>query len=550
MLNNLYINNYALIEKLEIEFHHGFSVITGETGAGKSILLGALALILGKRADTSVLFNQNVKCIVEGQFDISKLKLESFFSEHNLDFDAISILRREIAVNGKSRAFINDTPVNLSVLKKLGLQLVDIHSQQENLQLNNSAFQLEVIDKFGTNEKLLTKYSQKFFEYKSDLQKLDLLKKQNDAFKRDEDYFKFQYNELETAQLDEEEISNLIEKEKLLSHAEEVNSVVETAKNLMEEDDVSVVGRVSTLVDSFSKLVNYGEKYKDIYKRLTSVNIELKDIVAELTNIRIEGDFDENNLQAINSRLDLVYSLQQKHSVNSVAELNNLRAEFERKLNGILNLEDEIAALESSLLKGKVELTKLAEKLNLQRKKNAKSFSIEINNQIKKLGMPDAEFFVGFKMLDNLSDKGLDKINFLFNPNKGGQSGEVSKIASGGELSRLMLAIKSLITNRKLLPTIIFDEIDSGVSGDIAGKVGKVLRQMSDNHQLIAISHLPQIAAKADSHYFVFKENVNGKTASKISLLKPEERVEEIAKLISDENVSSAAREAAKSLMR
>ena len=549
MLNNLYINNYALIEKLEIEFHDGFSVITGETGAGKSILLGALSLILGKRADTSVLFNKKAKCIVEGQFDISSLKLESFFSEHNLDFEKQSVLRREIAVNGKSRAFINDTPVNLSVLKNLGLQLVDIHSQQENLQLNNSSFQLEVIDKFGTDEKLLLKYSQKFIDYKLELQKLEELKTQNETSKRDEDYFRFQFNELEAAQLDEVEISNLIEKEKLLSHAEEVNSVIETAKNKLEEDEVSVVGSISHLTDSFSKLIKYHEKFKDIHHRLSSVNIELKDVVAELANLVIDGDFDENSLQTINNRLDLVYSLQQKHSVNSVVELNNLKAEFERKLSGISNLEDEIAALESKLLKGKTELSKLAEELSKQRKKSAKSFSVEINKQNKKLGMPDAEFFVGFKTLNDLSAKGLDKIDFLFNPNKGGQAGEVSKIASGGELSRLMLAIKSLITNRKLLPTIIFDEIDSGVSGDIAGKVGNMLRQMSNNHQLIAISHLPQIAAKADSHYFVFKENKNGKTTSKITLLKAEERVEEIAKLLSDEKVSAAARETARGLM-
>ena len=549
MLNNLYINNYALIDKLRIEFGKGFSVITGETGAGKSILIGALSLILGKRVDTSVLFNKNTKCIVEGQFDISTLRLESFFRENDIDYDLECILRREIAISGKSRAFINDTPVKLSVLKELGRQLVDIHSQQETLQLNNSNFQLDVIDKFGTNEKLLNKYSQKFFEYKSNSQKLEELKEKNETSKRDEDYFKFQFNELDAARLDEEEISNLIEKEKLLSHAEEVNSTVEIAKDLLQEDENSVVDNISGLVESFSKLASYHDSFKEIYNRLLSVNIELKDIVSEFASLTIGGDFDESNLQTINSRLDLVYSLQQKHSVSSVAELIVLKQEFERKLSGISNLEDEIVVLESKVEKGKTELKELAEKLTLQRKKSAKAFAIEINKQIRKLGMPDAEFIVGLTQLDILTANGLDKIDFLFNPNKGGHIGEVSKIASGGELSRLMLAVKSLITSRNLLPTIIFDEIDSGVSGDIAGKVGKLLRQMSDNHQLIAISHLPQIAAKADSHYFVFKENQNGKTSSKISLLKPEERVEEIAKMLSDEKVSSAAREAARGLM-
>ncbi len=549
MLNNLYINNYALIDKLDIQFHKGFSVITGETGAGKSIFIGALSLILGKRADTFVLFNKKAKCIVEGQFNVSGLKLENFFDDNNLDYEQECILRREIATNGKSRAFINDTPVTLAVLKKLGEQLVDIHSQQENLLLSNSAFQLDVIDRFGTNEKLLNTYQDKFADYKSDLQKLELLKSQNNSFKRDEDYFSFQFNELEAAQLNEEETNKLIEKEKLLSHAEEVNAAVEMARSLLVNDEVSVVGNISNLLGAFSKLADYHNDFKEIYQRLSSVNIELKDIATDIDSLIVDNGNDDNSLQFINSRLDLVYSLQQKHSVNSVKELIILKAEFESKLNGISNLEEEIAVLESKLDKDITELNNLAKKLSIQRKKSSKAFALEINKQIAKLGMPDARFIIDFKLLDSINSKGFDKIDFLFNPNKGEHVREVSKIASGGEVSRLMLAVKSLVTSRKLLPTIIFDEIDSGVSGDIAAKVGKLLKQMSDNHQLIAISHLPQIAAKAHMHYFVFKENKSGATHSSMSLLSEEERVEEVAKMLSDEYVSDSARETARGLM-
>lgn len=549
MLKSLYISNYALIDKLNINFEKGFSVITGETGAGKSILIGALSLLLGNRADSGVLFDKDTKCIVEGVFDISSLNLEAFFIVHELDYEENTILRREIAVNGKSRAFVNDTPVKLAVMKELGIALVDIHSQHDTLKLNNSAFQLDVIDKYGTDEKLLQKYISVYNDYKADLQKLEDLKLRNESSRRDEEYFKFQYNELESAQLDEEEIKSLIEKEKLISHGEEVNSVIEMSKALLLEEESSLVDKLSILIDSFSKLAAYHDNFKDIFNRLSSVNIEVKDIAGEMDALIIEGDFDEDSLQVITDRLNTVYSLQQKHSVSTVAELIVLREEFQSKLKGITNLEQEIKQIEESLSNKVQELGKLAMKLNKQRQKSAVEFSISINKLISKLGMPDSEFFVEINELEHLSSKGLDKLDFLFNPNKGGIKQDISKIASGGEMSRLMLAIKSLVTNRKLLPTIVFDEIDSGVSGDIAGKVGNLLMQISENHQLIAITHLPQIAAKAKHHYFVYKENKNGKTTSKISLLNHDERVEEIAKILSDENVSSAARETARGLL-
>jgi DNA repair protein RecN (Recombination protein N) len=549
MLKTLLINNYALINKLEIDFQNGFSVITGETGAGKSILIGALSLILGNRSDSTVLFNKEAKCVVEGTFEISSLSLENFFNNHELDYDSNTILRREISVNGKSRAFINDTPVKLNILKELGSFLVDIHSQHETLKLNNSSFQLDVIDKYGTNEKLLFKYHEGFNILKRNQKKLEELTLKNESSRRDEEYFKFMFNELDEAQLNEEEIISLIEREKLLAHAEEVNSVVETTRNLLQQNENSVSDEISSLVDSFGKLANYHISFKEIYDRLFSINIEIKDIAAEMDSLLIEGDFDEQSLQSINNRLNIIYSLQQKHSVDTVAELISLKDEFESKLSGILNLEEEIENLRNQLAKEKEELLKQAQNLSVQRQKGAKLFAASMNKIIRNLGMPDAEFSINFNLLEDLTPKGLDSIDFMFNSNKGGQSGEISKVASGGELSRLMLAVKSLITTRKLLPTIIFDEIDTGVSGDIAGKVGDLLRQMSENHQLIAISHLPQIAGKAASHYFVFKENKNGKTNSNIVLLNNNDRVEEIAKMLSNESVSESARETARGLI-
>ncbi len=549
MLNSLYISNYALIDKLNIGFQRGFSVITGETGAGKSILIGALSLLLGKRADTSVLNDGKNKCIVEGEFSISNLALQQFFKAHELDYDNNTILRREISPTGKSRAFVNDTPVKLVVLKELGSKLVDIHSQHETLNLGKSEFQLEVIDRFGTSKNLLDDYAEKFGFYKEGTHKLEELIRKNETSKRDEDYFSFQFNELEAAQLDEEEINALIEKEKLLSHAEEVNSIAGMAREVLIDEDLSVTDKVSELIEAFSKLSSYHPDFKEIYDRLTSVNIELKDIAGELDGMVVEGGFDQDSLQLIYQRLDTVYSLQQKHSVSTVAELIALREEFSSKLKGISGLEEEIVSLKSTLSKTENKLYKLADQISKQRTESGLKFSASVNKVIAKLGMPDAGFQVAVIKQEELMPNGLDKVEFLFSPNKGGKAGTISKIASGGELSRLMLAIKSMITSKELLPTIIFDEIDSGVSGDIAGKVGNLLKEMSVNHQLIAITHLPQIAAKSDKHYFVFKESDNGKTSSKISLLNKEERVEEIAKMLSDETVSKAALETATELL-
>jgi len=549
MLKSLYIKNYALIETLEIDFQSGFSTITGETGAGKSILLGALSLILGKRADSSNLFDETAKCIVEGIFDLSNLNLNNFFPDNDIDYEDLSILRREILPNGKSRAFINDTPVNLNLMRGLASKLVDIHSQHETLKMGSSDFQMEVVDKYGTEQKLLENYKAKYSKFKKDTKALENLRQANEKAKRDEDYFRFQLNELEAININETEFDELVERANYLAHAEEVQQITEKSAHLLIENDESIFDKISEITDDFSGISEFHKQFKEIYERLKSLKIELKDIAEEIESLSVESDNENSNLEQINEKLNIIYTLQQKHNSNTIGELIDIRNDFESKLDNISGLEDQIKELESSLLKQKVELLKFANELTSIRKKSSQSLKKSIQNQLSKLGMPDAEFEVGFTKLNDFAQLGLDKIDFLFSANKGSKLAEIAKIASGGELSRLMLAVKSLITNRKLLPTIIFDEIDNGVSGDIAGKVGNMLKQMSENHQIIAITHLPQIASKANSHYFVYKENKNGRTSSMINLLNSEERIEEVAKMLSDEKVSDAARDAARGLI-
>ncbi len=549
MLKALYISNYALINKLGIEFGSGFSAITGETGAGKSILLGALALILGKRADTSMLFDDNNKCVVEGFFDVSNLGLSNFFDANDLDLDDSTILRREILPSGKSRAFINDTPVNLNVLRELGSSLVDVHSQYETLKLGDSLFQLDVIDRFGTTDKLLDEYHDKFLKYRSDLKLLEELKEQNEKAGRNEDYFRFQLNELDTINIDDDEFRNLVDRERYLSHAGEVNLIAGKSVQVMAESDESVLDKISEISEDFSRISDLHKQFKEISDRLKSQIIELKDIVNEIEGFVLDAGDESANLQQINDVLNNIYSLQQKHNVNSVSRLIALREEFRDKLDNISLIGDKIGLLEKKLKLDVETLSGLAEKLSRTRRKSASVFADSLRKQLAKLGMPDADFMVNFTKLTDFNPRGFDKIDFLFSANRGSAKAEIGKIASGGELSRLMLAVKSLIGSRKLLPTIIFDEIDTGVSGEIAGKVGNMLRQMSENHQLIAITHLPQIAAKANSHYFVFKENSNSRTTSNICLLNKDERIEEIAKMLSDESVSDAARGVARGLI-
>jgi DNA repair protein RecN (Recombination protein N) len=550
MLRHLSIQNYALIEQLDLDFSSGFTVITGETGAGKSILLGALGLLLGKRADPNVLMDKQKKCVVEGFFEVDKLGLHDFFEDNDLDFEALCLLRREIIPSGRSRAFINDTPVKLELLKTLGDRLVDIHSQHQTLMLNNAQFQLEVLDGFIDQPQLLQDYRAAFRKYEENRRTLDELLKKNAAAKQDEDYIRFQYNELESAGLDVGATNELQEREKFLSHAEEVIREVSLSNQLLSADERSAGSQINETVNSLKRIEKFFQPVQQLLQRLEDLQIELKDIAAEIEISLSSISFDPNELQAVTEKLDTVYRLQQKYGLQTVEELINLRDELAAKLSGSVSLEEEIETLSKENIRLKKEVEKIGDQLHEIRTKHARLFEKSLTKILAQLGMKDAVFMVNITRLDSFTENGFNQVRFLFNANKGGIPDEISKIASGGELSRLMLAVKSLVSEENFLPTVIFDEIDAGVSGEIAGKVGNILKEMALKHQLIVISHLPQIASKAGTHLLATKSEENGHTRSQISLLDVDGRVDEIAKMMSDEKVSHSAIETARELLK
>lgn len=549
MLKHLTIKNYALIRHLDIDFHQGFSVMTGETGAGKSIILGALGLIIGKRADTQVMLEKDKKCIVEGTFSIREYGLLPFFRDNNLDFEENTILRREIGVSGKSRAFINDTPVNLNLLKQLGDRLIDIHSQHNTITLNDSNFQLAVIDDFISHPELLTEYRSKYDNYLELKKKLAQLLENETRFKADQDYFQFQFDELEKAGLEDDEQEELEKELELLDNTELIKSSLVLSTQLLQEEDGNIVEKLNEVETSLRGLIKFHDRIQELQQRIESNLIDLKDISAELQSIEENVNYDPQRIQELKNRLDLIYHLQQKHRVNSVHELIAVRDRINEKLQSIYSMDDEIEQTRKSLDQSEQSLNKIASKIADNRKKAIPVFEQNITAILKELGMPEAQFKVELLSLDNYTRDGLDKIIFLFNANRGGTPDEVSRIASGGELSRLMLSIKSLISGRNLLPTIIFDEIDMGVSGDIANKVGNILLNISENMQVMAITHLPQIAGKGDTHYRVYKQNHLDKTISEINIIDGDDRINEIAKMLSGEKISRVAVENARELL-
>jgi DNA repair protein RecN (Recombination protein N) len=549
MLQHLSIQNYALIEKLSLDFSSGFTVITGETGAGKSILLGALGLLLGNRADPNVLMNKQKKCVVEGSFEMDKLGLQDFFKENDLDFESPGILRREIIPSGRSRAFVNDTPVKLEVLKKLGEVLVDIHSQHQTLMLNNEQFQLEVLDGFINQREVLQNYHTVFRKYETNRRQLEQLIQKNTSAKQDEDYIRFQLNELESARLNTEATSELIEKEKFLSHAEEIIREVSKTNQILSEDEPSLNSQITEVVNGLNRIAAFFQPAQQLLERLQNLQIEFKDIASEIEFSLSSISFDANELREVTDKLDNIYRLQQKYGVQSVDALIEIRDDFADKLEQSVSLEEEIEVLTEESAQMKKDVEKLGQYLHQSRVKHAVLFEQSISKILLQLGMKDAVFVVRVSKHENYSETGCDQVRFLFNANKGGTPNEISRIASGGELSRLMLAIKSLVNQKNFLPTVVFDEIDAGVSGEIAARVGNILKQMSENHQLIVISHLPQIASKAGTHLLASKYEENGLTHSQISLLDTDGRVDEIAKMMSDEKVSRSAIETAKELL-
>jgi DNA repair protein RecN (Recombination protein N) len=550
MLKHLSVQNYALIDKLEVELTDGLTIITGETGAGKSILLGALGLIAGSRADTQSLQDKTKKCIIEAAFNIKEYKLKDFFKDNELDYEAVSTIRREINPEGKSRAFINDTPVTLNQLKELGERLIDIHSQHQTLSLNGADFQLSVVDAFAKHEDVLTEYKSEFKNYKSLEKQLNELIERESQAKKDLDYFQFQFNELEDTNLKVGEQVEMEQELETLNNAEDIKlNLSKAAFSLAggEQNLLSSFNEIKAILNSLSK---FKPEIAELNTRINSAYIELKDISNELESLEQEIVYDPKRIELLNEKLDSIYRLQQKHQVKTIEELIAIKEELSNKLLDFSSLETEIQKTKAALGQSTKTLTSKSKTLSDNRKKVIPKIEKEIANLLSALSMPNAQLKINQTALEQFGTTGMDKISFLFSANKGSDFKELNKVASGGELSRLMLSIKSLIAQLTALPTIIFDEIDTGVSGDVADKVGSIMNTMSDKMQVITITHLPQIASKGESHLFVYKEDKNNKTYSNIKKLNSEERIQEIAKMLSTGSPTAAAISNAKELLK
>jgi len=549
MLLHLSVENFILIPKLEISVHKGFTCITGETGAGKSILVGALSLILGQRADTSVLRDKNQKCIVEGSFLIEGYNLNSIFEANDLDYESTSFFRREINPQGKSRAFINDTPVNLNVLKEIGERLVDIHSQHQTLELNDAAFQLGMVESYAGQPQTLVSYRKVFNEYNSLKSELEECIRKEQQSVNEKEFLNFQFEELGKATLAANEQQEAEEELEILTHAEEIKTRTFSAIGILADDELNVSDKLSEIKQLLEQASRFSHHLLPLSERISGSLIEIKDIANELRSFSDGVHFDAERIEKLGLRLDMIYHLEQKHRVHSVAELIAIMNELSDKLFAIGSLESRIVEIKEALSKKESELLQVSNVLSDQRMAVIPTIETEMRNVLENLGMPSAIFKIKQETLAYFSATGTDKITFLFSANKGGEIREIQKVASGGELSRLMLALKSLVLNRSLLPTVLFDEIDSGVSGDIAGKVGGIMRSMSKHMQVIAITHLPQIAGKADSHLLAFKEDGATSTVSSLRVLSNEDRVNEIARMLSDETITESAKVTARELL-
>lgn len=549
MLQSLSVENYALIEKLEIEFKSGLNIITGETGAGKSILLGALGLILGQRADTSSLKDNEKNCVIEGIFDIEKMNLKTFFEENDIDFEKQTAVRRIITPSGKSRAYINDIPVNLTTLRDLGLKLIDIHSQHETLHLSNHQFQLNVVDVVAGNPDLLANYQQNFSTYKKEEQKLQQLIDEQKKNASDYDYYSFQFQQLADAKLVDGEQHVLEEEERELSNAEAIKLELQFCSEAISEAEGSVLTILKNCHQSLKRIKEVFHRSEALLERIDSTTIELKDISQEIQDLNEKIEMNPERLATVKERLDLIYSLQQKHRVTSVFELIELRNSLDKKISQITNSEEQIAAQRQLTDELLLKLREQASLLSERRKAVSEKIAEYIATQLGELGMPFAKFKIGY-LESELTNTGFDKIEFLFSANKQLSFQDVAKVASGGEMSRLMLSIKTLLAKQGDLPTIIFDEIDTGVSGEVADKMGAIIKEVSQNIQIINITHLPQIASKGDYHFFVYKESDDNSTSTQIKMLSKEERITEIAKMLSGQNLTPAAIQNAKALLK
>jgi DNA repair protein RecN (Recombination protein N) len=550
LLKQISIKNYALIDRLETTFEASFSVLTGETGAGKSIILGALSLILGQRADQQAVKDKDEKCVIEGIFDISNQDLQLFFDENNLDYQPeITILRREILPTGKSRAFVNDTPVMLNQMKSLADLLIDIHSQNSIILLQDAAFQLEVLDNFCSNTQELRAYRLLYYSYRSKMQQVESLRKAEEQARTEQDFYHYQYDEIVKAAPTADEQHEIEEELGLLRHAEEIKSRLFNVSQLMEGANgmEHIFGEILT---EYKPLRSYSDELNAIGERLESSRLEMMDLAAELCKVSDRVEINPERAEALTGRVNQIYQLQHKHKVADIESLLAVRDDYRHKMDDYDSLADKITTGEKELELIQKNLQEQAAALSANRKKTSAGLEARITETISQLGMPDARLKVDIAPSRQLTENGTDIVNFLFNANKGGTLMEMGKIASGGELSRLMLAIKSLIAFKNFIPTIIFDEIDSGVSGEVAGKMATIMQNMGQRMQVIAITHLPQIAARGTTHYFVSKLTTGESTQTTISILSQQQRVTEIAKMLSDAIVTNAALTAAAELMQ
>lgn len=551
MLSRLFIKNYALIENLDIQFDAGLNIITGETGAGKSIIMGALGLILGNRAEGRHFFRDDQKCVIEGYFQVGAYNLKGFFEEQDLDYEEETIIRREISVDGKSRAFVNDSPVTLNLLRSLGEQLIDIHSQHATLQINTEQFQLMLVDSVAKNADIFAAYTSRLRDYKQAARALRDLEEEIASTTSELDFNQFQFDELEAAHLEAEEQTTLEGELNQLENAEEIKRGLHAATSLLEEQEPAVVTSLKEAVTHLQTVERFLPNSTGLSARLNSAWIEIKDIAMEVSHLGQEVLMDEGRLAVVSDRLSLLYSLQKKHRVDTNAELISLRDELEQKILAVANQEERLASLKADVQRCAKALNAVAQQLRASRQAVFGQVEGHVQSVLAEVGMGNAQLKIALTPLADgkYKSSGADDIEFLFSANKGQALQAIRKVASGGELSRVMLAMKSLIAQTSALPTIIFDEIDTGISGEVALKVGEIMERLSQNMQVLAISHLPQIASKGPAHFKVFKQDEGEKTKTDIVLLSADERVVEIAQMLSGANPGESAMQHARELI-
>lgn len=550
MLTSLSIKNYALIDNLQVKFNNGLTIITGETGAGKSILLGGLSLVLGKRADLSSVNKTSEKCIVEAEFDIASYGLRKLFIDNDLDHEPLTIIRRELLPSGKSRAFVNDSPVKLETLQILSNHLIDIHSQHQTLDLTNNQFQFKVIDALANNEGVLNDYVTNLKTYKSLRLELKRIKELQAESIKEQDYNQFLFNELNEANLVDGELTTLEEEYETLNNVEEIKEKLIQANQLLSDDQIGILSALTELKNNVQKLSGFANKYEELFIRVNSSLIELDDIYSEIEHLQEQLEADPKRLDEVNSKLQIIHNLFHKHNTNTISELNTIKDNLSEKLLMTENLDSEITSIENKIEETNSKLKEAARIIHKNRKHAMPILVNQLKEILAGLGMPNAEFKLSLVLQNEFFANGSDELSFMFTANKGGNFNELKKSASGGELSRIMLAIKSILSKYSKLPTIMFDEIDSGVSGEISNKMAQIMQDMSKFMQVFTITHLPQIAAKGDVHFKVYKEDKDQKTLTKLIKLNEEERIVEIAQMLGGEKITDSAVVHAKSLLQ